>query len=202
MRFKRTLLIVFAFIISIFLVKGSDVQDSINENCHKSVPSDYIERIVQSYLDADYKLISLILHLNDSFKNDSIYKSWEQNTIEIKDTTNLFTKQTVDSIIVRLSNGLSWNIKEAPPKKPPKFWFKLLFKDVSSDSSFIEYAKYAEFCSQFDNSNKKPCLVTRVHTVYTTIKIDDVDTFNAKYVVDLFNEPKFKAICKQVVLIN
>ncbi len=151
----------------------------------------------KNYLRSRYQLISLRLYVDYSYMENEIYRKWVENDSLANHEKTLI--QTIDSIIVRLSNGLTWNIMEGPPEKPTGFIFKLFTKKGKADQKFIDYRKYLEFCSRWEET-KKPCEIIAEYTAYTSIHFDEERIFRAKY--DVVYHPRSEAICREVILVD
>ncbi len=177
-----------------FIPKESFAQRTAD--CTISLNSGEIEREAENYLNSNYEIIHIIFILENSFAQDSLFLAWEKSkSLKAEERSSI---QLVDSVIVKLSNGLSWNLKKAPPQKPANFIVKFFTKKAKTDQETIDYIKYLEFCSRWEKS-KHLCEISDEYTVYTRVIIDGIAPFRAKY--ELSNNPS-KAILQKLMLID
>jgi hypothetical protein len=197
---KRLILIIILFIF--FNAKDSDAQYRLKQKCSIRFLSVQTEHKVRHYLSLHKKLLKLRFRFEDSYKRDSIFKEWKADLAETVDTSDIDVIQTVDSVILRLDNGLSWNLNTEPPERPSGFIFKLILKKRLSDQDVIDRIKFLEFCSQFDDSIDNPCQISEKYLVYITITYDNNDIFRVKYELDFSEESGLKTRCHNINLIS
>ncbi|NJN28844.1 MAG: hypothetical protein HC819_24175 [Cyclobacteriaceae bacterium] len=123
-----------------------------------------LEYRVNNPIRADLSIIQLFMLTGFTYKNDRAYIKWcNDNAVQI-DSTAKFTKE-IDSIYIRLSNGLSWNTSKGPPQKPSKFVKKLLSKKSRHDPEMNRWFKYLEFCYFLGHPYENVCPIYKKYQV-------------------------------------
>lgn len=165
--------------------KTTIAQEKDETKCSIRIFSESTKSRVNSYLNRKSGFINLIFAKDCRFKNDSIFIAFQslEDNEKIESCENII--QTVDSIIIELDNGLSWNLKSGLPKKPKRFYFRIFTKKGRENQEVIDRIHFLEFCSQFDSLNDSPCILSDTYKVYTQIKYKEKAILRAVYDVDL-----------------
>ncbi len=196
---NKTIQILLTALILIYGIQISIAQDENKAKCHIKSPitpeGRFAMRKTESRVTARKKIIHFRLLYDGRLKDeiDSLISAQNEQITFTDETTQL----TVDSILINLSNGLSWNLNNAPPQKPRGFELKLFSKKARAKPPVTNYIKYLEFCSNWDNPDRR-CKITEKYTAYTTVKTNGKEAFQAIYDIKTNTRPMTYK-CRQVI---
>jgi hypothetical protein len=136
------------------------------------------------YLQNRESIINLKLKFDNQFKEEPVFKKLAMTNFKQTRNIDNSLSQSVDSILIKLDNDLSWNLEFGPPQKPKGFVIRMFIAKGRKDQEVRDRIHFLEFCSQFDDSNKTYCNVRDTYKVYTTIKYENEAILHATYFID------------------
>jgi len=187
MRNNKKLMNRILFVLILLLITGKTIisQEKNEANCSIRKLDKETTMAVEKYLIVQRKLIDLLIAKDCHFYNDSIFVKTEMAYPESKEEFCENITQMVDSIIIELDNGLRWCLNSGPPQEPKWFYYRILSKKGREEQEVIDRIHFLQFCTQFDSSNDKPCLVEDKYRVFTRIKYGEKIILKAVYEIDL-----------------